>query len=100
MYFKVLNNSTQRQREIYFRKLNLGKKSKVEENKSARDDELDDELVHSIRTFQYLDKQLYSCKTCEYLTDEYANVENHIYNFHILPKRRMSEQDIVIHYIE
>lgn len=79
--------------------MNFRKKSKVEEPKCIGKEELD-ELIHCIKTFKYLDKTLYTCKVCEYLSENIQQIENHVYNFHILPKRRMSEIDIVINYIE
>ena len=101
VYFKVTNLSSLG--EMYFKKLNFRNKSKVEETScvdvECREEDLE-EMIHCIKTFQYLDKQLYSCKLCEYLSDNNKQMKNHVYNLHIVPKRRMSEQDIVINYIE
>ena len=79
--------------------MNFKKKPKVQDTKCLQKEELE-ELVHSIKTFKYLDKHLYSCKVCDYLSDNMGQMQNHVYNFHVLPKRRMSELDIVINYIE
>ena len=102
VYFKV-NTNLSTFGEMYFKKINFRNKSKVEDTICGvgvcREEELE-ELIQCIKTFKYLDKQLHSCKLCEYMSDNSKQMENHVYNFHILPKRRMSEHDIVINYIE
>ena len=98
VYFKIITAA--KSGEKYFRKLDFRKKSKVEQPKCLKISEDSNELIQSIKTFQYLDKKVFSCKVCEHLTDSETSIQSHVQNYHILPKRRMSEQDIVIHYID
>ena len=83
--------------EIFFKKLTPREKSDGEVI-SEKPEELD-EMVESIKTFQYLDKVLLSCKICNFLTDGRDSIERHVRIFHIQPRRRMSERDIVINYV-
>lgn len=57
------------------------------------------EMIRSIKTFQYFDKTLFSCKICNFMTEAKEKIERHVTVVHIQPKRRMSERDIVIDYI-
>ena len=57
------------------------------------------EMIRSIKTFQYFDKTLFSCKICNFMTEAKPKIERHVAVVHIQPKRRMSERDIVIDYI-
>ena len=98
VFFKVI--STVNTGEKYFKKINFQKKSKVEEQKCSSISKDSAELIRSIKTFHYLDKRVFSCKICEYLTDKEDKIQCHVQNYHIMPTRRMSEQDIVIHYID
>ena len=98
VFFKVLSSVTTGQK--YFKKITYHKKSKIDEEKCLKVSEYSGDLIRSIKTFHYLDKKVFSCKICEYLTDKEDKIQLHVQNIHILPRRRMSEQDIVIHYIE
>ena len=98
VYFKVITAA--KSGEKYFKKLDFRKKPRVEQPKCLKISEDSNELIQSIKTFQYLDKKVFSCKVCEHLTDSETSIQSHVQNYHILPKRRMSEQDIVIHYID
>ena len=57
------------------------------------------EMINCIKTFRYLDKNLLCCKICSFMTEGRDQIERHVLIFHIQPKRRMSERDIVIDYL-
>ena len=83
--------------EIFFKKLTSKDKSDGEVI-CEKPEQLDD-MVKSIKTFKYLDKILLSCKICNFLTEGRDKIERHVRIFHIEPRRRMSERDIVINYV-
>ena len=82
---------------MFFKKINPGEKSE-QEMKCENIGDLG-ELIRSIKTFQYFDKTLFSCKICNFMTEAKQKIERHVAVVHIQPKRRMSERDIVIDYI-
>ena len=84
---------------MFFKKMTPGDKTEQEmkcENTAAADL---DEMIRSIKTFQYFDKNIFSCKICNFMTEARQKIERHVTVVHIQPKRRMSERDVVIDYI-
>ena len=59
-----------------------------------------DKYIDTIQTFKYLDRDTFICKFCQFYCETRETVKHHINEFHIKPKRRMSEEDLVIEYIE
>ena len=56
--------------------------------------------VSTINTFKYLDRDTFACKVCHFYADSRETVIRHVNEFHIKPKRRMSDHDLVTDYIE
>ena len=84
--------------EIFFKKMTHHDRSEEEVESGMIGDF--DEMIKSIKTFQYLDKVLLSCKICNFMAEGREKMERHILIFHIQPKRRMSEKDIIIDYVD
>ena len=96
IYFKM--NEEPVVGEVFFKKLQRGKKlSNDQSEMTVGETEC---LIDSFKTFQYLDKILYSCNICGHLSTVKSKLESHVYFSHVLPKRRMSEADIVKDYLE
>ena len=95
IYGKVLSKLSSE--EMFFKKMTAGDKSE-EEMKCENIEDLD-EMIRSIKTFQYFDKTLFSCKICNFMSEAKPKIDRHVAVVHIQPKRRMSERDIVIDYI-
>ena len=56
--------------------------------------------VSTIKTFKYLDRDTFACKVCDFYGDKKDTVIRHVNEFHIKPRRRMSDHDTVKNYIE
>ena len=82
---------------MFFKKITPGEKTE-HEIKCENTEDLG-EMIRSIKTFQYFDKTLFSCKICNFMTEVKQKIERHVAVVHVQPKRRMSERDIVIDYI-
>ena len=98
VYFKKIESSNLD--EVYFQKLQRGKKCseyQVERVPSGVEMEC---LVDSVKTYQYLDKTLFCCTFCGHLGLMKSEVELHVYNYHIATKRRLTEADMVINYLD
>ena len=94
IYFKILSRTLHDR--IFFKPVQKPAPPKYDSNKPA---ELDD-FVNTIKTFKYLDRITFTCKVCEYYNENKDTVIRHVNEFHIEPKKRMSDRDIVIQYIE
>ena len=94
IYFKVCSRPLQDR--IFFTPV---QRQAVQKYDSYDSEELDD-YVNTIKTFKYLDRDTFACAVCDYYSDKWDSVTRHAHEFHIKPKRRMSDHDIVIDYIE
>ena len=95
IYGKVLSKLSSE--EMFFKKMTAGDKTEEEMNWENTADM--GEMIRSIKTFQYFDKNIFSCKICNFMTEARQKIERHVTLVHIQPKRRMSERDVVIDYI-
>ena len=84
--------------EIFFKKMTLGDRTEQEIECETTAQDLD-EMIRSIKTFKYFDRNIFSCKICNFMTEARQKIERHVTVIHIQPKRRMSERDVVIDYI-
>jgi hypothetical protein len=94
IYFKILSNILDDR--IFFKPV---QKPTLHKYDSDATSELDD-YVNTIKTFKYLDRDTFACKVCDYYNENKDIVIRHVNEFHIKPKKRMSDHDIVINYIE
>ena len=94
IYFKIICRTLHD--KIFFKPVQKPVPPKYDSNKPA---ELDD-FVNTIKTFRYLDRITYTCKVCEYYNENKDTVIRHVSEFHIEPRRRLSDKEIVSQYIE
>ena len=94
IYFKILSRTLHDR--IFFKPVQKPVPPKYDSNKPP---ELDD-FVNTIKTFKYLDRITFTCKVCEYYNENKDTVIRHVNEFHIEPRKRMSDRDIVTQYIE
>ena len=94
IYFKVSSKPLEEQ--IFFKPV---QKPALQKYDSYDPSELED-YVNTIKTFKYLDRDTFCCKVCDYYSEKRDTVIRHVNEFHIKPKKRMSDHDSVINYIE
>jgi len=95
IYFKVVAKVEGGDR-IFFKPVVKGAPPKYDTNKPGNLDM----FLETIETTKHEKRLTFSCKVCEYFNEDKDVVARHVREFHVEPRRTMTERDLVMDYIE